>query len=75
MLGVSNVTVEQLQTLCQKVRVRPRFVQNRCYARFGWDRETLFRHLCEKAGLAPNAWRDPGATLEAFTVETVEDRL
>jgi|SRR5438105_607466 len=44
-------------------------------ARFGWDRETLFRHLCEKAGLPPHAWRDPGATLEVFTVEPVEDRL
>jgi len=42
-------------------------------ARFGWDRDTLFRQLCEKAGLAPDAWRDPRATLEAFTVETVED--
>jgi len=41
-------------------------------ARYGWDRETLFRQLCEKAGLAPDAWRDPRATLEAFTVETVE---
>lgn len=37
MLGVSNVTVEQLQTLCKKARVRPRFVQNRCYAVRNWD--------------------------------------
>jgi diketogulonate reductase-like aldo/keto reductase len=38
LLGVSNFTVEQLQRLFQKVRVRPRFVQNRCYASRGWDR-------------------------------------
>jgi diketogulonate reductase-like aldo/keto reductase len=38
LLGVSNFTVEQLQRLLQKVRVRPRFVQNRCYASRGWDR-------------------------------------
>jgi|SRR5436190_2002645 len=44
-------------------------------AHFGWDRETLLRHLCEKAGLTADAWRDPGATLEAFTVETVEGRF
>jgi len=38
MLGVSNVTLEQLQVLCQRARVRPRFVQNRCYASRGWDK-------------------------------------
>jgi diketogulonate reductase-like aldo/keto reductase len=44
MLGVSNVTLEQLQSLCQEARVRPRFVQNRCYARRGWDRRV--RKFC-----------------------------
>jgi diketogulonate reductase-like aldo/keto reductase len=38
LLGVSNVTLEQLDSLCQKARVRPRFVQNRCHAVQGWDR-------------------------------------
>jgi diketogulonate reductase-like aldo/keto reductase len=38
LLGVSNVTLEQLQTLCDGARVRPQFVQNRCYAVQGWDR-------------------------------------
>jgi diketogulonate reductase-like aldo/keto reductase len=38
LLGVSNVTLEQLRLLCQGARVRPRFVQNRCYAARGWDR-------------------------------------
>jgi len=36
-LGVSNVTCEQLQSLCEGARIRPRFVQNRCYASQGWD--------------------------------------
>jgi diketogulonate reductase-like aldo/keto reductase len=39
MLGVSNVSLEQLQLLCQKARVKPSFVQNRCYAITGWDRD------------------------------------
>ncbi len=43
-LGVSNVTREQLDRLCQSARVRPTFVQNRCYAERGWDREV--RELC-----------------------------
>jgi diketogulonate reductase-like aldo/keto reductase len=38
MLGVSNVSLEQLKALCQEARIRPRFVQNRCYAVRGWDR-------------------------------------
>ena len=38
MLGVSNISLEQLQRLCQEARVRPRIVQNRCYASRGWDR-------------------------------------
>lgn len=39
LLGVSNFTREQLQLLCQRCRVRPGFVQNRCYANRGWDRD------------------------------------
>src|SRR5262249_16782483 len=31
LLGVSNVTLEQLELLCQGARIRPHFVQNRCY--------------------------------------------
>jgi diketogulonate reductase-like aldo/keto reductase len=37
-LGVSNVSLEQLQLLCDQARVKPSFVQNRCYAAMGWDR-------------------------------------
>ena len=37
LLGVSNVALDQLQALCQDARIRPRFVQNRCYAVLGWD--------------------------------------
>jgi diketogulonate reductase-like aldo/keto reductase len=38
LLGVSNVGLGQLQLLWREVRVRPRFVQNRCYSSLGWDR-------------------------------------
>jgi diketogulonate reductase-like aldo/keto reductase len=43
-LGVSNVTLEQLQRLCHGARVPPRFVQNRCYAARGWDHQV--REFC-----------------------------
>ena len=49
LLGVSNVSLEQLQRLCQKARVPPRFVQNRCFAARGWDRGV--RVFCAANGL------------------------
>jgi diketogulonate reductase-like aldo/keto reductase len=48
-LGVSNVSLEQLQALCDGARVRPRFVQNRCYAARDWDRS--IRSFCVQHGL------------------------
>jgi diketogulonate reductase-like aldo/keto reductase len=50
MLGVSNVTLEQLRLLCRQAHVQPRFVQNRCYAIHGWDRGV--RELCAAGGMA-----------------------
>jgi diketogulonate reductase-like aldo/keto reductase len=38
-IGVSNVTLEQLESLCKGAAVAPSFVQNRCYASAGWNRE------------------------------------
>jgi diketogulonate reductase-like aldo/keto reductase len=39
LLGVSNVSLEQLHTMAKIHSEKPAFVQNRCYARLGWDRE------------------------------------
>jgi diketogulonate reductase-like aldo/keto reductase len=36
-IGISNVNLEQLDLLCQKARVKPKWVQNRCFAVTGWD--------------------------------------
>jgi diketogulonate reductase-like aldo/keto reductase len=49
LLGVSNVTLEQLSLLCDQARHRPRFVQNRCYASQGWDRRV--REFCTANGI------------------------
>jgi diketogulonate reductase-like aldo/keto reductase len=46
-IGVSNVSLAQLAELCRKQK--PAFVQNRCYARTGWDREV--RALCRANGI------------------------
>jgi diketogulonate reductase-like aldo/keto reductase len=50
LVGVSNFTLEQLQTLLREARVRPRFVQNRCYAADGWDRRV--RQFCAAEDIA-----------------------
>jgi diketogulonate reductase-like aldo/keto reductase len=49
MIGVSNVTAEQLSLLCAKATVRPMMVQNRCYAARGWDRDV--REICRAQGI------------------------
>jgi AmmeMemoRadiSam system protein A len=33
----------------------------------GWDRETFLQYTCRKAGLPPDAWRDPESVLLCFT--------
>lgn len=49
LLGVSNVTLDQLRELVAGAKVPPRLVQNRCYARLGWDRGV--RAFCAAHGL------------------------
>jgi diketogulonate reductase-like aldo/keto reductase len=49
LLGVSNVTAAQLAALYEGSAVRPAFVQNRCFAVSGWDRDT--RAYCRAHGI------------------------
>lgn len=50
LLGVSNVSAEQLAAFCDDAEVRPAFVQNRCYAERGWD--SAVREVCAAQGVA-----------------------
>jgi diketogulonate reductase-like aldo/keto reductase len=45
-LGVSNVAIDQIEELCAFAAVQPAFVQNRCFARLGWDRD--IRAFCRE---------------------------
>jgi diketogulonate reductase-like aldo/keto reductase len=45
-LGASNVTLRQLENLCERAAVLPAHVQNRCYASSGWDRDV--RAFCAR---------------------------
>jgi diketogulonate reductase-like aldo/keto reductase len=45
-LGVSNVSLRHLEQMVEVHAEAPAFVQNRCYARLGWDREV--RAFCNE---------------------------
>jgi diketogulonate reductase-like aldo/keto reductase len=46
LLGVSNISREQLEQMAHAGAETPHFVQNRCFARLGWDRDV--RAFCLK---------------------------
>jgi diketogulonate reductase-like aldo/keto reductase len=46
LLGVSNVSLRHLQQMAASCSELPAFVQNRCYARLGWDR--AIREFCRE---------------------------
>ena len=48
-IGVSNFAPDQLVTLLRAARVRPTFVQNRCYASRRWDASV--RAICSREGV------------------------
>lgn len=48
-IGISNVSAEQLALLCERARHKPMVVQNRCYAALGWDQEV--REVCRAHGI------------------------
>ncbi|MBI3449953.1 MAG: aldo/keto reductase [Acidobacteria bacterium] len=49
LLGISNVTLEQLAALVAKAKVKPAVVQNRCFAAMGWD--SAVREFCKGLGI------------------------
>src|ERR1700686_4852711 len=46
LLGVSNMSLEHLEQMAAAHTEGPAFVQNRCFARLGWDRDV--RRFCEE---------------------------
>lgn len=45
LIGVSNVSAEQLELFLTKAKIKPMVVQNRCYAIRGWD--SAVRGVCK----------------------------
>jgi diketogulonate reductase-like aldo/keto reductase len=48
-IGISNVNVQQLHQLWEGSRIKPQFVQNRCFANRKWDWDV--RQFCQKNGI------------------------
>lgn len=41
---------------------------------YGWDAVTFLGHTCEKAGLPPDAWRDPATHIEIFSAQVFGEK-
>lgn len=64
LIGISNVSAQQLALLCVRARHKPMVVQNRCYAALGWDKEV--RELCRTHGIVYQAFSLLTANREVF---------
>ncbi len=64
MIGISNVSADQLTALCAGAKHRPMVVQNRCYAALGWDHDV--RMICRKEGMVYQGFSLLTANREVF---------
>jgi len=64
LLGVSNVSLIHLEQMAAAHTEMPAFVQNRCYARLGWDREV--REFCRERKIIYQGFSLLTANLEAL---------
>ena len=71
-LGVSNISLRQLEQMVTAHGDAPAFVQNRCYARLGWDREV--RVFCQKLGIVYQGFSLLIANIDALNHEYVINR-
>ena len=74
-LGVSNVSREQLAMFCDQATHPPAFVQNRCYARLGWDAEV--RAFCARHGIVYQGFSlltANASVLRSRQLHTIADR-
>jgi diketogulonate reductase-like aldo/keto reductase len=63
-LGVSNVSLRHLEQMAAIDSELPAFVQNRCYARLGWDREV--RRFCRERNIIYQGFSLLTANLEVL---------
>ena len=66
LLGVSNVSLSHLEQMEAAHSELPSFVQNRCYARLGWDREV--REFCRERQIVYQGFSLLTANVEVFVI-------
>jgi len=71
LLGVSNVSLQHLEQMVAIHSEVPAFVQNRCYARLGWDREV--RQFCNQRKIVYQGFSLLTANAEVLRHQVVTD--
>ena len=71
LLGVSNVGLHHLQRMMEVQDEAPAFVQNRCFAVTGWDRDV--RQFCRERGIIYQGFSLLTANLEVLQHPVVTD--
>jgi diketogulonate reductase-like aldo/keto reductase len=71
LLGVSNVSLQHLEQMAAIHSEFPSFVQNRCYARLGWDREV--RQFCNQRNIVYQGFSLLTANAEVLHHQVVTD--
>jgi len=70
-LGVSNVSLGHLEQMVKAHGEAPAFVQNRCYARLGWDREV--RMFCREHNIVYQGFSLLTANMEVLRHAVVNE--
>jgi diketogulonate reductase-like aldo/keto reductase len=71
LLGVSNVSLSHLEQMAAAHLELPAFVQNRCYARLGWDRDV--RSFCHERKIIYQGFSLLTANVEVLRHRAVTD--
>lgn len=70
-LGVSNFSLDQLQSLYESAQAKPYFIQNRCFASMAWDKS--IRHFCQKYQIYYQAFSLLTANARELSVPLMKD--
>lgn len=70
-LGVSNVSLRHLEQMAAAGMEMPAFVQNRCYARLGWDRHV--RAFCQERKIVYQGFSLLTANVEVLRSPAIAD--
>ena len=71
LLGVSNVGLHHLEQMLEAGAEAPTFIQNRCFAVQGWDREV--RRFCREQGIAYQGFSLLTANVEVLHAPLIRD--